>query len=134
MTRGHAVGGCGCISSQRKRKSEGGWGCSERHLRRVKKKGTTSCVASLAWLEGENYIPLKLTVQNRQTTAVETLVLNEARMDIFGHEHVLEHEMNTINMILFVKDHFHISGQAYHELARICKALPRHWKLKESPN
>jgi len=49
--------------------------------------------------------------------ALETLVLNEeACMDIFGQEHVLEHEMNTINMILFVKDRFHISGQAYREL------------------
>jgi len=75
----------GTISSQRKRKSAGD--CSERHLRRVKKKRTASCVASLAWLEGEDYIPLKLTVQNRQTGALETLVLNEeACMDIFGQE------------------------------------------------
>ena len=33
--------------------------------------------------------------------------------------------------ILFVEDRFHVSGQAYHELAKICRALPRHWRIKE---
>ena len=106
--------------------------CGERHLRCVKRKRAASCVASLAWLESEDCVPLKLTVQNRQSGAIETLVLNEeACRTVFGQEHILDQEMDIINMILFVKDRLHISGQAYHELAKICKALPRHWKLKE---
>ena len=106
--------------------------CGERHLRRIKRKRAASCVASLAWLESEDCVPLKLTVQNRQSGVIETSVLNEeACRTVFGQEHILDQEMDIINMILFVKDRFHISGQAYHELAKICKALPRHWKLKE---
>lgn len=51
--------------------------CGEQHLRRIKRKRAASCVASLAWLESEDCVPLKLTVQNRQSGAIETLVLNE---------------------------------------------------------
>ena len=36
-----------------------------------------------------------------------------------------------INMLLFVKDWYNISGEAYHELASICKALPRHYGIKQ---
>lgn len=39
-------------------------------------------------------------------------------------------ELDMLNMILFVKDRCNVSGEAYHQLARICKELPRHWKLK----
>ena len=35
-----------------------------------------------------------------------------------------------INMLLFVKDKYDVSGRAYHELASICKQLPRHYKLQ----
>lgn len=54
----------GNSSSRAKRKSVES--CGERHLRRIKRKRAASCVASLAWLESEDCIPLKLTVQNRQ--------------------------------------------------------------------
>ena len=75
------------------------------------------------------------TYSSEQSGAIGTLVLNEeVCQTVFGQEHIPDKEMDTINMILFVKDRFHISGQAYHELANICKALPRHWKLKESLN
>ena len=34
-------------------------------------------------------------------------------------------------MILLIKDSYNISGGAYHELAAICKSLPRHYKIKQ---
>ena len=33
-------------------------------------------------------------------------------------------------MMLYVKDRFSISGRAYHEMAKLCKAMPKHYKLK----
>lgn len=130
------------LSNKRRKEREGTLGTrgkrrsvedySERHLRRMKKKRSTSCAASLAWLHSEGYTPLKLAVLNRQSGAVDTLMLDkEACENVFGQEDISDSEMDTINMILFVKDRFHVSGQAYHELAKICKALPRHWKIKE---
>lgn len=51
---------------------------------------------------------------------------------MFGQniESVSNDDLDMLNMILFVKDRYNISGEAYHQLARICKDLPRHWKLK----
>lgn len=38
----------------------------------------------------------------------------------------------TITMALYIKDRYSISGQAYHEMARIIfKQMPRHYKLKQ---
>lgn len=33
--------------------------------------------------------------------------------------------------MLYVKDRFNVSGQAYHEMASLCKQLPRHYRLKQ---
>lgn len=34
-------------------------------------------------------------------------------------------------MMLYVKDRYNVSGTAYHEMARLCKEMPRHLKLKQ---
>ena len=41
----------------------------------------------------------------------------------------LEEELDTINMMLYVKDRFNVSGGAYHEMAQLCRDMPRHYKL-----
>ena len=33
--------------------------------------------------------------------------------------------------MLYIKDRYSISGAAYHEMAKVCKEMPRHYKLKE---
>ena len=37
---------------------------------------TTSSCASLAWIEKQDYKPVKLDIQNQQTVEIETIVLN----------------------------------------------------------
>jgi len=32
--------------------------------------------------------------------------------------------------MLYIKDRFDVSGRAYHEMAKVCKEMPRHYKLK----
>ena len=39
-------------------------------------------------------------------------------------------ELDTANMMFYIKDHFDVSGRAYHEMAQVCKEMPRHYKLK----
>ena len=34
-------------------------------------------------------------------------------------------------MLLYVKDRHNVSGDAYHEMAQLCKTMPRHYKLKQ---
>lgn len=106
---------------------------SDRHLRRLKKARQSSCAASLSWLEREGYEPLKVVVRNKQTDATETLQIGSHESEhLLGQtgDSVTSDKLDMLNMILFVKDRCNVSGEAYHQLARICKELPRHWKLK----
>lgn len=41
---------------------------------------------------------------------------------------ISEEEMDTLNMMLYVKDRFNVSGGAYHEMAQLCKEMSRHYK------
>ena len=47
------------------------------------------------------------------------------------HVQVAEDDLNAINMALYIKDHYNLSGDAYHEMAQLFKSMPRHYKLKE---
>ena len=40
-------------------------------------------------------------------------------------------DMDIVKMMLYAKDHFSVSGGAYHEMAQACRQMPRHYKLKE---
>ncbi len=40
-------------------------------------------------------------------------------------------QLQTINMMLFIKDKLNVSGRAYHKLAKVCKSMPRHCKLQQ---
>ena len=104
---------------------------SERHSRRLKRHRADTCCASLGWLEKEGYVPLKLEALNTKTGDVEAIVLNPERSEeVFGQSEITDNELDTINMLLFVKDKYDVSGRAYHEFATVCKQLPRHYKLK----
>ena len=66
-------------------------------------------------------------MKNLETGTVKTIPLQQSdSMSIIGPS-----SLDTINMMLYVKDWYNISGDAYHELTSICKGLPRHYKIKE---
>lgn len=106
---------------------------SESHKGRLKKAKTQSCQYSLFWLCREGYIPLTVEVKNTRTGENEKIDLrSEELIELFGsEEEVTEERLDMLNMILLIKDSYNISGGAYHELAAICKSLPRHYKIKQ---
>ena len=105
--------------------------CSERHVRRLKKQRTDSCSASLEWLQSEGYKPVKLEVQKIEDGKTEIISFDALESEyIFGHNPPQD-ELDTVNMMLFIKDRFDVSGQAYHEMAKVFKQLPRHYQLKK---
>ena len=55
----------------------------------------------------------------------------ETCQEVFGQDAISDDDLDTLNMILYVKDRYNVSGQAYHEFAKICKQLPWHWKIKK---
>ena len=48
-----------------------------------------------------------------------------------NEEEIGEQEADVVSMMLYVKDRYNISGSAYHELASLCRQMPRHYRLKE---
>ena len=87
----------------------------------------------MLWLHREGYIPLTVEVKNTQTGENEKINLcSEELSELFGSEEVVtEESVDMLNMTLLIKDSYNISGGAYHELAAICKSLPRHYKIKQ---
>ena len=106
---------------------------SESHRRRLKKQRTESCTQSLSWLEDQGFIPVSVTVRNMLTGREEAIQLCDRELDeLFGQCDDLDKDsLDTVNMMLFIKDWYNVSDGAYHELAKVCKEMPRQYRLRQ---
>lgn len=104
---------------------------TDRHNRELKRMRKDKCSSSLAWLQFEGYSVTQVKMVNTTTGKEEKIDLNPE--DLLGPDEnsITESEMDTINMMLFIKDRYNISGAAYNELSQVCKDMPRHYKLKD---
>lgn len=106
---------------------------SQRHERRIKKMRQEECAAALSWLDKEGLTPVSVTVMNLETQELEKISLRkdlEEALNLDG-ERLGDQDADLVSMMLYVKDRHHLSGNAYHELASLCRAMPRHYRLKE---
>ena len=105
--------------------------CTSRHQRNLKRKREEDCGNSLGWLEAEGYTATKLEMRCNKTGKTETFTLDTS--DLLGPDEsgITNDQVDTLNMMLYIKDRYNVSGGAYHEMAQICKALPRHYRLKD---
>ncbi len=104
------------------------------HLRRLKRQRTASCATSLSWMDGEGYTPIRLEVRNNITGDIESVTLDQGDSEaILGPDaaSIRESDLDIISIMLYAKDKYDVSGNAYHEMARICKEMPRHYQLKK---
>ena len=104
--------------------------CTARHQRNLKRKRLDSCSESLSWLEAEGYTATRVEIRNDKTGETELLQLDPNSL-LDTDETISEEQANIVNMLLYVKDRHNVSGDAYHEMAQLCKAMPRHYKLKQ---
>ena len=104
---------------------------SKSHLRRLKRQRASNCEMSLSWLQLEGYTPARLELVNNETREVHMVALSK---DILGNdeESISTDDIDILNMMILVKDQYNVSGRAYHEMARICKEMPRHYRRRES--
>ena len=81
---------------------------------------------SFSWLEKEGLIPISIQVQYRESGKTETVFLSRSdSISLFGSvDDTSEEHLAILNMLLFVKDWYNISGEAYHELASILQSTP----------
>ena len=116
--------GCSRIKSPSK--------CTDRHRRALKRKRAAKCTDALAWLESEGYSATKVVLRSEKTGKVQAIDLDKEGFLGPGEDSgTLEEELDTINMMLYVKDRFNVSGGAYHEMAQLVRDMPRHYKLKD---
>ncbi len=106
---------------------------SESHKRRLKRSRTSSCQESLKWLENDGLIPVSVQVKNIETGERQTISLQTSESGIIlgPSDQISDASLDTLNMLLYVKNSYNISGCAYHELASICKGLPKHYTIKQ---
>lgn len=106
---------------------------SQRHERRLKKRRVDECTAALSWLEEEGLTPVKVIVVGKDSGEARDITLRtdlERALNLNG-EHINSEEVDMISMMLYVKDKYHVSGNAYHEMASLCHQMPRHYKIKQ---
>ena len=105
---------------------------SESHKRRLKRQRTKSCSQSLSWLEDQGFIPLTVMVRSVSAGKEATHLCDHDMLELFGQSSDMDNDtLDTVNMMLYIKDWYNISDGAYHELAKVCKEMPRQYRLRE---
>ena len=106
---------------------------SKRHQSRVRRQMVTVCETSLSFLGLNNFVVAKVEIFHENTQEYETLTLvdKEDIQTSSRTETLTNEEIDEINLLLYTKERFNISNEAYHEFAMICKDLPRSWKVQE---
>ena len=105
---------------------------SQRHQRLLRSKRNKACKLSLAWLHGEGFHPSKLEIVNTRIETTESVTFSQAGCQglLGSTEEPNQDEVDVVNMMLYVKDNYCISGDGYHEMAKACKSMPRHCRIK----
>ncbi|KAL9970448.1 hypothetical protein ACROYT_G022824 [Oculina patagonica] len=76
---------------------------------------------------------ITVEVFNENTNEYETITLvDEENIRPSSQTEVLtDEDIDEIHLLLYSKERFNVSNEAYHELSMICKDLPRSWKVHE---
>lgn len=102
---------------------------SKRHQDRIREQLRSDCETSLSFLGLYNFVANEVKVFNCSTEEFETFNLVKNPDEQNTPETVVE--IDYINLLLYTKDRFGISNQAYHELSMVCKEMPRSCKVKD---
>ena len=105
---------------------------SDRQQRRRKQQQVQQCEDALGFLQKEGIVPTKIEFLDMGSGRTEAIELNVDEVEaMFGPDPMMtQDDEDQINMMLFVKDRYDLSQDAYHEMAKICKEMPRHYLLK----
>ena len=104
---------------------------SQRHQRNLRQQRSIKCASSLAWLNAEGYSVMKVTLHDDSSGEITTLDMPSANLLGPQEDPPADTELDELNMMLYIKDRFNVSGGAYHEMAQLCKTMPRHYQLKQ---
>ena len=75
-----------------------------RQKRRLKRARSSSCKASLGWLDKEGYTPISIQVLNKSTKQIEQIELENVEELLGDSSDIHTSDLDLLDMMLFVKD------------------------------
>lgn len=90
---------------------------TKKHQQRIRGQLKTDCENSLTFLGIHDFVATEVKVFNFSTDEFETFHLVDSGMEnsVVG----IEEDKDIINLLLYTKDRFGLSNQAYHELSMV---------------
>ena len=107
---------------------------TKRHQERIRRQLATDCETSLSFLDTYDFVATEVKVFNFATDQFETFRLVESDRESSGvSSESCNKDIDQINLLLYTKDRFGLSNQAYHELLMAWRAknFPGHTKLRK---
>ena len=76
---------------------------------------------------------MQVTLHNDYNGEITTIDMPTANLLGPQQDSPTDTELDKLNMMLFIKDKFNVSGGAYHKMAQLCdcETMPRHYQLKQ---
>lgn len=88
--------------------------------------------SSLAFLENDGFVVRSLELENLETKEKQSLDVKSGKFSSSkGIVSQNDHDSDLLRLVLYVKEKFSLSSDAYHELSMVCELLPRSWKVKD---
>lgn len=106
---------------------------SKRHEQWLKKARASSSAASLAWLEDQDLTPVEVVVHSAETETLQHIHFNQEIVNSLGVTEgtIDEDGLDRVNMMLFVKDKYNVSGRATMRWPKYVNLCPVITRLKE---
>ena len=76
---------------------------------------------------------MTITLMNVSTGKEKAISLcNQDLIEPFGQSNDVDKDtLDMVDMMLYIKDWYNVSDGAYHELAKVCREMPRQYRLRE---
>jgi len=107
---------------------------TKQHRARVKNNMKQDCQATLSFLGLYNFIATKIELWNENNQQYETInLVEEEELQLTENEpqQLTDDDLDHINLWIYIKDKFHISNEAWHELAMKTKDIPNNYKISK---
>lgn len=106
--------------------------CTEHYRCNLKRKLAKNCSDSLLWFESEGYTAMNMIHHCNKTGESRTVSLDTSGFLGPDKTTIIQKQVDTLNMMLYVKDKYNISGDAYHEMAQFVQEYATPLQVKGS--
>ena len=125
------------IAVKLKRKDKSFESYSQRSKFRLKKQLKTTCQLALDFMGLYDLVPYKVTFYNPAGESFDSITLiekeefNESFLGPSDSTPEQDQQLDNVDLLLYIKDKFHVSDRAWHEISQISKELPTKCTLKQ---